>query len=246
VGSFSIAATVPWHPTETLLDSFSLLVEMDRAPARRVVQFAPLVERQVLAIVDVWLEARCIFAKDSTQLVLNACSRHLKLLKPWKLLARVELGRLQAGEITPERQPRIPRCDPRRASDEVVDPAALGGRALAARVGGFGLYVDTQVFGVLRLYVTGVAHRCLGRCFAELIRGRVGECHTIRGRRLPRLPQLLEKRGAHQERQGVMPFEAQCLAQRGFRTGKDAHGHRARGRLVRGAAFRGCAHAPRL
>ena len=53
------------RPGAALVDRAALVVEMEGAPARRLVELAPLVERQVVVVMDVGAEARLVLDAGS-------------------------------------------------------------------------------------------------------------------------------------------------------------------------------------
>src|SRR5882672_9531602 len=104
---------------------------MKGAPAGRMIEFAPLIERQVIVVVDVRRESALVLADDDGEFLADRLRRGFELGEPRKLLALVEFDRRQAGVEILERLLLVALAGPQGRADEGVDAFALHRQSLA-------------------------------------------------------------------------------------------------------------------
>ena len=119
-----------------VLDRLAVVVEVVGAPARRMVEPAPLVERHVLGVVDVGREARLRPPARCRRAPGRWPRSRLRTSgKPGELAALVELDRRQSRVVVLGRLLTVASADPQRRVDEGVDAATFRRACSALGVG---------------------------------------------------------------------------------------------------------------
>jgi hypothetical protein len=197
-----------------VLDGLRLFVEVIRAPARGVVELAPLVERYVLVVVDIRRKAGGILAQHVEQLLPDRRRGGFKLRQPRKLAALVKLDRGQPGVVVLGGLLPVSAADAQRHVDERVEPVALRLRTTCSGIRDAIAHVLAELPGIRAVNDSPALDRLQRGRIESLIRGCVRECGAVgeSGRHRPTL--AFQHRRAHQQAREIAAIERQHLLDR--------------------------------
>ena len=175
-----------------------------------MIEFAPLVQRHVLAVMDVRLEIRLVLAQRIASSAADRVGLRFELLEPGKLAAVVELDRRQPRVVVVGRRLLVTRLDAQRHLDEGVDPATLRGRAIGLGIGDRAADVFAELPYVGTMHLASAADRLHCRRIDRIVRRRVGQRRAVRQCGGHRPPLALEHRRAHHQRGKFLPSSARA------------------------------------
>ena len=187
---------------------------MKGAPARRLVQLAPLVERLVIVVMDVRAEARFILHQDPGELALDDGRRRFELRQPRELVALVELDVRQPRVCVLHGLLPVSFARPERRVDERLEPFLLRAGKRVTGVADVFADVAGELADVVRMDLAR-ARDGLARRRVELgIGRRLDQRDAVGNGRVLRPPELVEQRRLHQERREIAVVDGERLAQR--------------------------------
>ena len=111
--------------SQVLVHRLAVAPQVENAPAARVIQLGPLIERHALRIRDVRLETRGVLGEHALELFANIRGRGLELIEPGELRARIELARRQLREIQESRLGREDAAPAEERVDAMVEALLL-------------------------------------------------------------------------------------------------------------------------
>src|SRR5262245_60988785 len=104
-----------------IFQRFAVAPQVEHAPAARVIQLGPLIERHALRISDVGFQARSVLGEHALELLANIRGCSFELAEPRKLRARMELARRQLREMQETRLRRVDAAAAEERVDAVVE-----------------------------------------------------------------------------------------------------------------------------
>ena len=176
-----------------------------------MVEFAPLVERHVLLVVNIRCETGLVVTDDVDELLLDRRSRGFELFEPGEFAALVEFDRGQTRVVVLEGLLPIAPAGAQRHIDERVDASALDRRALAFGVSDARPDVLVELARIGLVDDSAALHRFQRGGVKTFVGRSIGERDAVSERRRHGAPFLFQQGSAHEQRRKITRVERQHL-----------------------------------